>query len=218
MELFSYLIIAVVFLTLMLFISREGYWDSDPDHLGCYRDAPRRALRYGPRRRGYDRKRCSHACRDYRYYGLQANGWCSCENSLAHATRYGPSKRCSKSGKGGHWSNDLYQNRIELPRDPDYIGCFKDTRDRALRFGPRRRGYNRDSCKRACRNYRFYALQNDGWCSCDYDFEHATKHGISDQCHPDRRGGPGANNLFEIPQRGALPDLDTTCDKDVCDL
>ena len=59
------------------------------------------------------------------------------------------------------------------------IGAYKDTGNRALRFGPHSYGYSQATCKAACPNYKYIALQNGGWCCCDNDLGHATKYGGS---------------------------------------
>lgn len=60
-------------------------------------------------------------------------------------------------------------------------GCYKDTGNRALRHGPHRYGYTAETCRQACPNYKYFALQNGngttGWCSCDNDWNHVTKYG-----------------------------------------
>ena len=66
-----------------------------------------------------------------------------------------------------------------------YIGCYADTTDRALRYGPHAYGYTVDSCRDKCKEdgpYQYFALQHNGWCSCDNDFDHATKHGTATNC------------------------------------
>jgi hypothetical protein len=79
-------------------------------YLGCYRDRDQRALTGGPKKYGYDREKCSQACKDYRYFALQNNGWCSCSNSLEEATRYGKHNTCPENRTGGPWGNDLFEN------------------------------------------------------------------------------------------------------------
>jgi hypothetical protein len=75
--------------------------------LGAWRDTANRALRYGPKKYGYDANKCRAACPQYRYFALQNNGWCSCDNDFKHATKYGR-KSCGK--RGGPWCNYIYQN------------------------------------------------------------------------------------------------------------
>ena len=48
---------------------------------------------------------------------------------------------------------------------------------RALRYGPHEYGYDATSCKAACVGYRFLALQDSGWCSCDNDWTRVKMYG-----------------------------------------
>jgi len=52
----------------------------------------------------------------------------------------------------------------------EYIGCYKDDGNRDLDFGPKAYGYDHVSCREACADYPYFALQNNGWCVCDYDY------------------------------------------------
>ena len=47
-----------------------------------------------------------------------------------------------------------------------YIGCYVDDGNRDLKEGPKRYGYNQETCNTACQDYSFYALQDRGWCVC----------------------------------------------------
>ena len=51
-----------------------------------------------------------------------------------------------------------------------YIGCYNDDGARDFGFGPQQYGYDTTSCREACAEYPFFALQNGGWCSCDYSY------------------------------------------------
>ena len=74
--------------------------------LGPYKDTEHRALRYGPRRYGYNAKTCAKATNGYKYFALQHNGWCCADNDLNHARKYGGSN-CGKLG--GSWCNYIYE-------------------------------------------------------------------------------------------------------------
>ena len=78
-----------------------------------------------------------------------------------------------------------------------YIGCYSDTTTRALRYGPHEFGYDIDSCSIACANYEYFALQNNGWCCCDNDYDHAVMYGTATNCPDSRLGGYAANDLFQ---------------------
>jgi len=49
----------------------------------------------------------------------------------------------------------------------NYLGCFVDNGSRDLKHGPKRYGYNPTNCMSACKDYKFIALQDGGWCNCD---------------------------------------------------
>eukprot|EP01083_Nonionella_stella_P082788 228646_1 len=75
--------------------------------IGPYKDASTRALRYGPHDWTYTAETCQKACAEYKYFALEARGWCSCDNDWSHVTMYG-SARCAKTG--GDWCNYVYEN------------------------------------------------------------------------------------------------------------
>lgn len=66
-----------------------------------------------------------------------------------------------------------------------YLGSYKDTDNRASRYGPHEYGYTVATCSQACSTYKFFALQDTGWCSCDNDWGHITKYGTAaSDCNP----------------------------------
>lgn len=89
--------------------------------LGPYKDTGNRALRYGPHKYGYTAKDCADATKGYKYFALQngnaTTGWCSADNDLKHATKYGSSSSCDRGPKGisgggksgGPWCNYVYE-------------------------------------------------------------------------------------------------------------
>ena len=155
---------------------------SDYEDEGCYRDTGNRALRYGPHGYGYTAEQCRQQCDGFEYFALQngngKTGWCSCDNDWNHVTKYG-AKSCGKTGNG--WGNYVYKNNKKNSLYVDK-GCYKDTGNRALRYGPHRYGYTAEKCREACPSYKYFALQNGngrtGWCSCDNDWNHVTKYGV----------------------------------------
>ena len=56
---------------------------------------------------------CYILCSEYKYFGLEDEILCLCENNFKQATQYGKSQNCS-GGIGGIWAIDLYQ----------HIGCM----------------------------------------------------------------------------------------------
>ena len=80
-----------------------------------------------------------------------------------------------------------------------YIGCFSDNGSRDMKQGPMKYGYDQRTCNNICKNnnYKFYALQNNGWCVCDNNY---SRHYIYTK-KPDRecesRGGPWRNMVYK---------------------
>merc|ERR1712048_112922 len=86
------------------------------EYIGCYKDTANRALRYVPHQwGGYNPDTCSTACKDYKYFAVQAGGYCFCDDDYDHATRYGEGGGCPASKMGAGWRNDLFLN--EMPNN-----------------------------------------------------------------------------------------------------
>ncbi len=54
--------------------------------------------------------------------------------------------------------------------DIHYYGCYQDDAARDFDYGPQEYGYTPETCRDACSDYTFFALQDGGWCSCDMSF------------------------------------------------
>lgn len=80
-----------------------------------------------------------------------------------------------------------------------YDGCYKDTQDRALPYGPGRGSYNRGTCYQACIQYQYFGLQANGQCFCGNSETEAKQYGISGNCPGGQNGlgGQWANTLFK---------------------
>lgn len=85
------------------------------------------------------------------------------------------------------------------------LGPYIDKGQRALRYGPHKYGYTPKTCYEATKGYKYFALQNNGWCSADNDYNHVTKYGESNECkygekgirNGGKLGGPWCNYVFE---------------------
>jgi hypothetical protein len=86
-----------------------------------------------------------------------------------------------------------------------YVGCYRDDGNRDFDFGPKVYGFTEISCREACANYPYFALQNNGWCSCDYAYSDpaSTYPAIDDElCNVgntpegEGMGGPWANAVY----------------------
>lgn len=102
---------------------------------------------------------------------------------------------------GGHEGQTL-ELQEGLPNKFKKLGCFRDTGNRALRYGPHRYGYNKYTGFNKIKNsYKYFALQNNGWLCADNDYRHATKYGRYNRCiygANGDQGGPWANALYEV--------------------
>ena len=174
--------------------------------IGAYGDSWNRALPAYLGNVGYNKEACAQRAKDngYRYFGLQCPGCgvqCFAGNDLNRAEMYG---RRNSGPYGAGWVNYVYDTEgsgnDSTLKD---IGPYKDTGNRALRYGPHQYGYTAETCKAACPQYKYIGLQNGngktGWCCCDNSFNHATKYGKSN-CG--KTGGPWCNYIYEkVPKK-----------------
>lgn len=131
---------------------------------------------------------------------------------------YGPGKyEClKKDGNnliGNHYTRtNLYDTEVKYTSLNSFpikkfkdLGPYRDTGQRALRYGPHKYGYTPKTCYEATKGYKYFALQNNGWCSADNDYNHVTKYGESNKCkygekgirNGGKLGGPWCNYVFE---------------------
>jgi len=91
-------------------------------YLGCYKDNSSRDMKHGPKKYGYKGvdgpKKCHDACKQYKYFALQNNGWCSCDNTYgtpASTYKKLSDAKCGstqpRSGKG--WTNAVYTKQLK---------------------------------------------------------------------------------------------------------
>jgi hypothetical protein len=82
------------------------------------------------------------------------------------------------------------------------VGCYRDDARRNLKFGPKKYGYNQNTCRDACAKYRYFALQNNGWCCCGNEYGQQkqyprVKTSECDKPYGKGMGGPWANAVYE---------------------
>ena len=149
------------------------------EYIGCYRDDGNRDFGFGPQQYGFNGEGCREACEEYPFFALQHNGWCSCDYSYGNPVDTYPRINDDDCGApnengnrlGGGWANAVYSNNFYVEEnDYTYIGCYSDDGNRDFDFGPQEYGYDQDSCREACDDYQFFALQHNGWCSCDNSY------------------------------------------------
>jgi hypothetical protein len=87
---------------------------ADYTYVGCWRDDAERDLNYGPKQYGFDPETCRNVCADYPFFGLQNNGWCSCDYTYGTPASQFPQiddGNCG-NGMGGGWANAIYTNDL----------------------------------------------------------------------------------------------------------
>lgn len=103
----------------LLYSSRSSAQATKPAYspLGAFKDKEdARALRFGPQAPGYDAESCSAACgQSHKYFALQLNGFCSCDNDILSVAQYG---RDECGPLGGPLCNYVYQRPSTDPLDP----------------------------------------------------------------------------------------------------
>merc|ERR1711959_164084 len=82
-----------------------------------------------------------------------------------------------------------------------FRGCYQDNGSRDFKHGPKRYGYTSTKCMDACKGYKFVALQNNGWCSCDNSYSTPSKtypKKPSGECNKGGtgKGGPWRNAVY----------------------
>merc|ERR1719478_1428090 len=148
------------------------------------------------------------ACKSYKFVALQDNGWGSCDNDYSTPSNHYPKKpsgECNLGGvgKGGPWRNAVYTNaRYSAPKAPAHFrGCYQDNGSRDFKHGPKRYGYSSTTCMNACKSYKFVALQDNGWCSCDNTYStpsNTYRKRPSGECNKGGtgKGGPWRNAVY----------------------
>merc|ERR1711962_803065 len=118
-----------------------------------------------------------------------------------HATGDTTLKNCKNMHKGCHKyaaickdANDAISNCDAT--NPKYIGCFSDDGNRDLEKGPMKYGYNQKTCNEACKTYKYFALQNNGWCVCGdaYATEAQYVQKNDGECYSGHSGSPNGNS------------------------
>jgi hypothetical protein len=81
--------------------------------VGPYKDTADRAMKLGPSNYdGFTKASCAATCSSYKYFAMQYNSQCFCENDFAKSTKYGPAE-CGENGGG--WCNYIFENVLMEP-------------------------------------------------------------------------------------------------------
>ncbi|XP_070565850.1 uncharacterized protein [Ptychodera flava] len=206
---------------------------SDLQNLGCWTDTGNRAI---PTLEGKDDrldgsypsrkdpiKKCKEAAlsRGFAIFAVQNGGWCASSADAENTyQKYGRSNNCGGDGEGGGWANQVYRIKNVPAPGLENLGCWRDTRDRAIPTLERKDdildGNYRSreepirKCKEAAlsRGFSVFAIQNGGWCASSENAEDTfKKYGESDNCKDDGEGGKWANQVYKIPITDQLEDL-----------
>lgn len=171
--------------------------------IGPYADTGNRALRYGPKNYGYTAEACAEATKGFKYFALQhgdaTTGWCSADNDLNHAKKYGKSNKCDRGpsgirggGKsGGPWCNYIYEKIIDennwkkpsISCDTDriYINAKADSNYSVT-------NKNESECQKTCGKQDkcdMYLMSSDNTCHLYNNVSNVTEY-----CSPDSPGPP----------------------------
>ena len=100
------------------------------NYLGCYGDAPDRAMQNTSNEQYLSFDECKNLGSGYKYFATQAVsssglGWCAASNDISTATKYGKASNCTKNGDnwmGGPWSNAIYSTE----EDGNYFLILQD--------------------------------------------------------------------------------------------
>jgi hypothetical protein len=103
--------------------------------------------------------------------------WGKCSKACGKGVQSRSRKILKNAANGGKKCGSTKQRRAcnskACPKkkgELEYIGCYKDNESRDLKHGPKKRGYSPESCKTACPAYKYFALQDGGWCNCDNSY------------------------------------------------
>nr|XP_039252593.1 uncharacterized protein LOC120329867 [Styela clava] len=204
-------------------------WDPNFSGLGCFRDTSARAIStietMNPLLNGEYQKRsdpvrkCARVSASFGHtvFAIQNGGYCqSSANAGSAYARFGRADNCGR-GKGGSWAMSVYKISDAMDFYIESRGCWADDAFRTIPTvesdGPefmsqpdyKKREDALGKCARYARSrgFRFFALQDGGYCSASIDAENTYRRiGPSQKCRNDGKGGPWANQVYEIvPQK-----------------
>ncbi|XP_065647209.1 uncharacterized protein LOC101241784 isoform X3 [Hydra vulgaris] len=196
--------------------------------LGCWKDTPIRALfdlegksqllDGSPQQRLDPLIKCYKAAKanGYLIFALQYGGQCFAGNGLAYQ-KYGTSNACNVDGRGGAWSNAVYQEDFKYGNYSETLefkklGCWKDTPERTLveleakssilDGSPQQRSGSLLKCYIAARErgFKIFSLQYGGQCFAGNGVSYQ-KFGKSNDCNQNGKGGTWANEVYTLNEQ-----------------
>ena len=207
--------------------------------LGCWADTVHRAIpslegqdpvldgNYWRRENPLEKCRIAAEAKGWTVFALQNGGWCA-SSATAGGTykKYGGSSSCV-NGAGGPWGNQVYLigKREVAPDESDLtaLGCWTDTVRRAI---PSLEGQDPvldgdywtrvnplEKCRKAAtaKGFKVFALQNGGCCFSSADAgDTYQQYGASLVCKMGGQGGSWGNQVYQIGQVEAKPDVPIT--------
>jgi len=126
-----------------------------------------------------------------------------------NAIKQGEAKTVNCEGKKGQFVTvSNYKTMLTIcevevfgtfSKPADYIGCFKDDAKRDFAHGPKQYGFSMESCQKACYEYKFIALQNNGFCTCDntYSTPKSYTQVQNSECGTTLLGGQWRNAVYK---------------------
>ena len=147
-------------------------------------------------------EKCGHMCQSqgFKFFALECPHvtiTCLCAHTLDDSVSVDESK-CNQMGQPP--KTRAFKNPTMEP-SYEHKGQYRDTGNRALRYGPQKYGYDELGCRKACEDYTYFALQNGngktGWCCCDNDWQHVIKYGRAPSSCTSKTGGPWCNAVFK---------------------
>ena len=167
------------------------------NYLGCYNDTGNRAI---PNYVGNVNNQ--QECQDYAIsnnaalYGVQDYGQCFIGNDINQAIQYGSTSNCPDMG--GAWTNQLYST-VPIPKITyNYVGCYKDSGNRAI-ANQMNNVTSIYYCEQLAKesDYSVYGLQDGGKCFVSNDINAAREYGLqTDQSQCGILGGSLTNQVY----------------------
>ncbi|XP_078364950.1 uncharacterized protein LOC144649337 [Oculina patagonica] len=203
--------------------------------LGCYKDLPVRAMEslegkdhlldgdYKSRKDAILKCIIVGKGRGYEVVGIQNGGMCVGSATQRGFNKYGISRDCKSDGKGGPWANEVHQFSWPIQDSLssvkyESLGCYRDKPERSISSMEGRDIFLKDSysqrndsiqkCAVAAkvRGYKTFAIQDGGMCvGSPRAQETFGKYGKSQGCKNDGKGGPWANQVYNLT--GTMEDI-----------
>ncbi|XP_078364962.1 uncharacterized protein LOC144649346 [Oculina patagonica] len=205
---------------------------------GCYKDLPVRAMEslegqdhlldgnYKSRKHAIEKCLLVGIGRGYEVVGIQDGGMCVGSATLRGFNKYGISHDCKRDRRGGPWANEVHvliQGIQDVLSSVKYesLGCYRDEgvkaipsmegRDILLKDSYSQRNDAIQKCAVAAkvRGYKTFALQDGGMCvGSPRANKTFGKYGKSQDCKNDGKGGPWANQVYNLT--GTMEDILST--------